>query len=173
MVISRQTAQTRQFHHSADYFFWSFGVDKLIRARFEYTILLKPAPGGVRDVALFSICHYMMNRLSKIESGIFAPCMIFLLLKDLLFQNLFIFIAVGVKSNFKFIRISLVYMVNNKRCNQTFTSNKQMAVVQRLHWSVVKKTETMENIWEIDCYVCMTVLKTMAVQIQYKHVLRE
>ena len=30
-----------------------------------------------------------------------------------------------------------------------------MAVEQRLHWSVVKKTETMENIWEIDCYVCM------------------
>ena len=46
-----------------------------------------------------------------------------------------------------------------------------MAVVQRLHWSVVKKTETMENIWEIDCYicmyVCMTVLKTPAIQTGY------
>ena len=41
----------------------------------------------------------------------------------------------------KFIWISLVYKVNNKRCNETFTSIKQMAVVQRLHWSVVKKTE--------------------------------
>ena len=48
-------------------------------------------------------------------------------------------------------------MVHNKRCNKTFTSNKQMAVVQRLHWSVVKKTEKMEHIWEIDCYVCMYV----------------
>ena len=43
--------------------------------------------------------------------------------------------------SFQFIRISLVYMVNNKRCNKSFTDNKQMAVVQRLHWSVVKKTE--------------------------------
>ena len=74
-------------------------------------------------------------------------------------------------------------MVHNKRCNKTFTSNKQMAVVQRLHWPVVKKTEKMEHIWEIDCYACMygmyvwyvymTVLKTTAIQIQYKHVLRE
>ena len=58
---------------------------------------------------------------------------------------------------FKFIRISLIYMVNNRRCNKTFTSNKQMAVIQRLHWSVVKKlkTETIENIWEVDCYVYM------------------
>ena len=42
----------------------------------------------------------LMNRLNKTESNIFAPCMIFLLLKDLLFQNLFIFTAAGVTTIF-------------------------------------------------------------------------
>ena len=38
-----------------------------------------------------------MERLNKTESGMFAPCMISLLLNDLLFQNLLIVIATGVK----------------------------------------------------------------------------
>ena len=44
-------------------------------------ILLKPALGGVRDVA-------RMNRLNKTESDTFAPCMISLPAKGLLFRNL-------------------------------------------------------------------------------------
>ena len=73
--------------------------------------------------------------------------------------------------NYKFIRISLVYMVNNKRCNKTFTNNKQMAVVQRLHWSVVKKTENWNDGKYLGdrllcMYVCMTVLKTTAIKVQ-------
>ena len=38
-----------------------------------------------------------MNKINKSDSGIFAPCMIALLLKDHPFQNLFIFTAAGVK----------------------------------------------------------------------------
>ena len=37
----------------------------------------------------------LMNRLNKTESGIFASCMISLLLKDLPFQNLFMLSSVG------------------------------------------------------------------------------
>ena len=51
-------------------------------------ILLKPALLGIE--VLRCTFQYLMNRLDKTEYGIFAPCTIFLLLKDLLFQNLFI-----------------------------------------------------------------------------------
>ena len=44
-------------HHSADYIFWSFGIIELMLVCFEYTILLKQALGGMKDVALFSISH--------------------------------------------------------------------------------------------------------------------
>ena len=44
-------------HHNADYIFWSFGIIEIMLVCFEYTILFKPALGGVRDVALFSISH--------------------------------------------------------------------------------------------------------------------
>ena len=47
------------------------------------SILLKPAIGGVRAVA-FSIS--LMNRFKQTESDTFAPCIICLLLKDLLFR---------------------------------------------------------------------------------------
>ena len=39
----------------------------------------------------------LMNRLNITETGIFAPCMISLLLKDLLCQNLLIVTAADVK----------------------------------------------------------------------------
>ena len=45
------------FHHSADYIFWSFGTIELMLVCFEYTILLKPELGGVREIAHFSISH--------------------------------------------------------------------------------------------------------------------
>ena len=35
------------FHHSADYIFWSFGIIELMLVCSEYTILLRPALGGV------------------------------------------------------------------------------------------------------------------------------
>ena len=44
-------------HHSADYIFWSFGIIELMLVCFEYTILLKPALGRVREIAHFSISH--------------------------------------------------------------------------------------------------------------------
>ena len=46
---------------------------------------------------MLQISVSLMNRLNKTWSGTFAPCMISLLLKDLFFQNLFIFTAAGVK----------------------------------------------------------------------------
>ena len=42
-------------HHSADFIFWSFGIIELMLVCFEYTVLLKPWLGGVKDVALLSI----------------------------------------------------------------------------------------------------------------------
>ena len=47
-------------------------------------ILLKPALGGVKDVARMNR-HFTFN---KTESDTFVPCLISLLPKDLLFQNL-------------------------------------------------------------------------------------
>ena len=69
-------------YHSADYIFLSFGIIELMLVCFEYTVLLKPWLGGVKDVALQSIS----NRLTKTESGIFLSCMISLLLKGVLFK---------------------------------------------------------------------------------------
>ena len=44
-------------HHRADHIYWSFGIIELMPVCFEYTVVLKPALEGVRDVALFSIRH--------------------------------------------------------------------------------------------------------------------
>ena len=42
-------------HNNADYIFWSFVINEPMLVCFEYTILLKPALGGVRHVAHLSI----------------------------------------------------------------------------------------------------------------------
>ena len=80
----RKCSPTLALHHSQDYIFWSLRINELMLVCFEYTILLKPGLGGVRDVH-FSVS--LINRLIKTESGIFAPFVISLLLKDLLFHN--------------------------------------------------------------------------------------
>ena len=68
-----------------------FGITELMLVCFEYTILLKPALGGMRDVALFSISHEQTQK--KNASGLFLPCMISLLLKDLLFRIYLVFVT--------------------------------------------------------------------------------
>ena len=45
------------FHLSADYIFWSFGIIEHMLVCFEHTILLKPALGGGREIAHFSISN--------------------------------------------------------------------------------------------------------------------
>ena len=73
-------------HHSADYIFCFFGITELVLVCFEYTILLKPVLGVVRDVALFSISHEQtqQNRVWHILS-----VYDFLASKGSPFQNLF------------------------------------------------------------------------------------
>ena len=87
----RKCFPTLALHHSQDYIFWSFRINELMLVCFEYTILLKPGLGGVH----FSVS--LINRLIKTESGIFAPFVISLLLKDFLFHNLLIVTAADVK----------------------------------------------------------------------------
>ena len=53
---------------------------------FQHTILLKPLQGAW-EILHFSVS--LMNRINTTEYGIFAPCMISLLLKDLLFFRIY------------------------------------------------------------------------------------
>ena len=57
---------------------------------FEYTILLKPALGGVRDVELFSICYEQTQKEKRVWCTRSLYNFLATKLKNLLFQNLFI-----------------------------------------------------------------------------------
>ena len=57
---------------------------------------------------MFHVSVSLMNRLNKTECGIFLPCMIFLLLRDLLFKKLLIVIATGVKCRVAALKSLLV-----------------------------------------------------------------
>ena len=55
---------------------------------------------------MLHISVFPMNRFNNPESGIFAPCVMSLLLKDLLFHNKMIITAADVKCNMVALKVS-------------------------------------------------------------------